>query len=355
MAKVLTLESVNARMASFPVSVKLRGKSLYLRATLPPKVGESLPKQREIPIAKHHAQGLKFAEEMALELAGDLLQWKRSGEFDWSRWSDGERQKPVAAAQQIGAFEDWYRKRRTIKDETWELHWLRYLALFPQSKPITEDVILRVLLSFAADSRDRKRCSQVIGKLCEFLGFSLDLSPYRGQYSPQSSDALDVPTAKEMLELVLRVPSRPWRNYLGLQATFGLRSHEPHYSKLEGQLCRVSEGKTGSRIAYPLYREWIERLELSEDMAMPKIGGTTYREISSRVSKGYKRNGFRLPPRTPRYCYVVDAVCVQNIPVPAVAQSLGHSATVLLSTYSRYISAATMAQAFGDRTQFASS
>ena len=349
MGQKFSLDRVNARLASIPVSVKLRGRSLYLRATLPPKPGESLPKQREIPIAKYHAQGLKFAEEMALELAGDLLQWKRRGEFDWGRWSNGNKTEPVTAAQQIAAFEEWYRKRRSIKDKTWELHWLRYLSLFPQAKPIVEAEILKVLPSFLPDSRDRKRCSQVMGRLCEFLELPLDLSPYRGRYSPQSSKALEVPNAEEMLEMVSQIPSCPWRNYLGMQATFGLRSHEPHYSTVEGELCQVREGKTGSRVAYPLYREWVRRLELSSDMVMPKITGKTYKEISSRVSKGYKRNGFKLPPRTPRYCYVVDAVCVQNIPVPAVAQSLGHSATVLLSTYSRYINAATMAQAFSER------
>ena len=50
---------------------------------------------------------------------------------------------------------------------------------------------------------------------------------------------------------------------------FGLRPYEVHFAQLKivkgERVCEISAGKTGSRLAYPIYGWWVDRLGLYPD------------------------------------------------------------------------------------------
>ena len=80
----MTIERVDDRLkaASIPVRVRLKGKNLALRATLPTKPGDDLGrKQYDISLLiPANKDGLKRAEREAHKLAQHLI----DGSFDWS-------------------------------------------------------------------------------------------------------------------------------------------------------------------------------------------------------------------------------------------------------------------------------
>lgn len=352
-----TLEAVNERLKGCPVKIYQRGDRLHLRATLPPRTGSGLPKQQFIPLtAAATPDGFKWAEARALELAGQI----RSDRFSWEAWIPEEKRERIPLViDQIKAFEKKYRASHQLTDRTWERHWDYVFRRLRQDKPLTQQGILAVVLRTDPDTRERKQVCLKLQHLADFAGVEIDLGEFEGSYGRSKTKPLLIPADEVLLEAGLDIRSIPWRNYYGLSLCYGLRPHEAAFSRLNNDQDRtlsVDDGKTGSRITYPLRPEWLDPLELWGEVELPLIGSRykAFRELSDRVWKGYKRCGVMdsLPDFTPRilrYAYCVRGVVNYGIPIPVMAQWLGHSPEVLLSTYSRYINAATHRDTFRSR------
>ncbi len=254
--------------------------------------------------------------------------------------------------------QDWvleFRKHKIqsdgIRPDTWDMHYGRFYI----DGEMRLETALQAILKYQAHTKSRKKACQVWGALARFAGLTWDLSPYQGTYNPAKTQALHIPTDDQLMGIAEGLRGRSiWYGWFCLQLCYGLRAHEPMFStlifdnELNVFLCRVSEGKTGGRVVYPLPYQWPERL-LSAGYAMPQLTAHNYKKLSGQVSQAYRRLGIHFPPRTLRYAYVVRGVVRLGFSVPEVAGWCGHSPAVLLSTYSRYINAETARDSYRKR------
>lgn len=339
--KAYTIKAVNERLKDHRVSLSQVGKALYIRATLPSKDGSGLPTRQRIPVGPVSVEGIKWAEAKALELSSQLLQDR----FSWGEWLDQPQKDRIKSTEEvIEDFEEYYRSTHTLTQRTWDRHWRAIFNRLRLDKPLTSESILKVVLKTPPDTRNRLITCQRLQALANFASISIDLGEYSGGYSRSKTAPLELPTDEQIANLIASVYPRSgrWANYLALIAAYGLRAHEAHFSVLlendPDQVLKVTEGKTGTRLVYPLNPDWPKLWGLHPEMLMPDISGRDYMDITQRVTKAFQRLSIPYPTRTFRYCYVVRAVVVYGYPIPVVAQWCGHSPEVLMSTYSRYIS-----------------
>ena len=340
----LTIEKVRQKLAGQPCQVAVRGNSLYLVATLPDRRGLRPPYQQRIALGvKATELGLEYALGKALEVSAALIQRR----FQWEI-IHGEK----SLQDWVDEFQAHKRKIDGISPATWER---AYRAYFRGEK-LNEATAIAAITRYPAASRDRLRATMAWTALAKFAGMSWDLSAYRGTYGLTKTQKLQIPTDDRLLAIAEDLRSRSrWFGWYALQLCYGLRTHEPQFAslfwddELNVLLCRVTEGKTGGRIVYPLPAEWPAQLKLDEGYPMPDVSGATYREIGSRTDQAYKRLKIGFPPRTLRYAYVVRGIVRLGFSVPEVAGWCGHSPAVLLATYSRYINEQTARDSYRKR------
>ncbi|MEO1131068.1 MAG: hypothetical protein AAFX40_00005 [Cyanobacteria bacterium J06639_1] len=361
-----TVEAVNARLKHHPVSLVKRekGSSVALIGTFPPKSGELKPKRRRIPVGPATIEGLQHAEEMANELTADLLAYRRKPDvFDaetfWTKWKTPRDLQSIAhensTVATVERFKQWYFSGNTLTDKTWTRHWQKYFKRLSGHLPLNEADILRVVLDTMPNTRDRKQCCQKLQRLADWANVDVDLAVYRGSYNTTTTAEVEIPSDEDLVKTVRQIPSDIWRNWFALQLVYGLRPHEPHFVELTGDRERsviVLEGKTGKRTVFPLEPEWVELFHLYPGLAMPKISGRDYSDITDRAHDARSRINaahnqllwFQL--RAFRYAYVLRATVKYKFAVNVVAKWMGHSPETLLRIYSRYIDSARAIDAY---------
>jgi len=218
------LKKLNDRLqeALSPVRVRLKGKNLALRATLPNKLVHGIGRRQydislKLPATK---DGLKRAEREAHKLAQHLAE----NSFDWKLYINPRhdpQQKPIA--QLVEDFRSDYTRTHRLEDRTWDNTWAGTFRKLPQDVPISEALILAVVHSTPQDSRNRELVCQRLQRLSDFADMGMDLSAYHGDYEPEPRD---IPNDELIVEWCDRVPNEAWRWVYGMLATFGLRPHE---------------------------------------------------------------------------------------------------------------------------------
>ena len=320
-----------------PVSLELRGQSIALVATLPPKPNSRKVRSHQQRISlgvKASKNGIKRAEREAITLSGLIV----SGEFSWDRYlpnsSSGE-----TAAEIISRFEPVYRRQNKMKDDTWESHYLYYYKRLPQFERLSEAAAIALVLSKKDHTRARKEFCRKLQKLYDFAGIEIDLLQYQGCYSSQSGQKREIPTDEQIVQNWEKMRSPEWRWVYGMMATFGLRDSECWYGSFENDTdVFVSEGKTGPRLVeLPLYEEWIETFQLRK-VRKPKLKlEKGYKYLAAQTSQAFRRAGIDFIPYALRYGYGHRGTIVFGYEIPIMARMMGHSVDVHQRTYQRFM------------------
>ncbi|MDA0673176.1 MAG: hypothetical protein O3C67_05660, partial [Cyanobacteria bacterium] len=329
----ITLEAVNKRLreAQIGVQVLQRGNRLSLRGTFPPKPGaaKQYPHQQNIALSTYaNPAGLERAEAEAFKV-GALLACK---EFDWRSYSpESVSQQKLTVAHWVERFRKHYMNTHTLTDRTWEKHWWSVFKRLPQEQSLSTASILAVVLKTDPDSRNRKQTCQKLQALAEFAGLSIDLRSYQGKYSPAKAKPRELPADDLIAEWRERIHYKPWQWFYGMLAAYGLRPHEAFFCKFiegdEDYALQVLEGKTGPRVVYPLYIEWVQRWQLWE-IQCPRVTlsptvSEVYEEYGRRACRQFKRYGIPFVPYDLRHAYAIRASVEFGFPVATAPAYMG--------------------------------
>lgn len=196
-------------------------------------------------------------------------------------------------------------------------------------------MILKAIATTEPDTRIRVRYCQTLQALAKFYGLDVNLKPYQGNYSPRKVSPRDLPTDEKIVEVYHSIPNPSWQWVYGAIACLGLRPHEVFHLDLS-QLpsARVLEGKTGARVVYPIYPEWVELFKMA-DVIKPDCSAKNNRDWGDRVAAAFKRYKLPFSPYDLRHAYAIRAM-VTGVPDAVAAQWMGHSLLVHNRTYQRW-------------------
>lgn len=248
------------------VRIERRGDKLSLRATLPPKPGESKPKQRYLPTGKPASEaGLKRAIAVAMRLEAELIESR----FEWVNWD-----KKIALAAGPRLVSDWVKKliqqktaqvnKGTLKNE-----YVVPLSRLPQNEVLTEALCRELIKEITKpQSRSRLRYVTTYIQLCQVAGVEQSLKnllPVGGVTSgPINPD--DLPSDDQILEVWNQIKNPGYKILFARMAIYGLRPHEAFKSQIsiakDEPFCKVNDDtKTGSHVAFPWPFAWYEIME----------------------------------------------------------------------------------------------
>lgn len=340
------LAQSNGRLKASSVGVKIEqhGDRLYLRATLPPKPGsEKLePYQQRISLGIYaNPAGLKEAETEARKV-GALLACR---EFTWEPYL-----RTAARGETCG---DWVERfagqfKPTVAAVTWTTDYQRVFDQLPAGKPLTVELLRSVIETTEPNSRQRRRFSQTLGKLANFAGLEADFKHLQGKYSASEVEPRDLPDDRTLAAGWYQVRDPGWRWVYGMMLVYGLRNHEVFYLDTEslqtGQpMVYVLEGKTGKRMVWPCFPEWINEFNLRSPI-FPDVSGTQHHHYGHRVTKFFGRE-FPYTALDVRHCWAVRTLeC--SWPIEVAAAQMGHSVAVHSKTYHHWIKADTYQRIF---------
>lgn len=339
----LTVTAINERLkaAKVGVTVRQKGSSVYLRATLPPKAGETTWKQRDVSLRIYaNPAGLERAEAEARKL-GALLACK---EFDWNLYQTAESVKTegITADQWIERFKSHFFAARGLNPETqsrWNKDYYGFVFKhLPPNAVLTADLLIVAAQRPNANTRSRQYTCQILQQLAAFAQIEVNLKPLSGNYSPRKVQPRNIPDDQTIASVRDTMTNLSWQWVYGMMASYGLRNHEVFFTEISSEspyLVTVTEGKTGRREVRPLYPEWVERWQLW-NINRPAVQGT-HRDLGDRVIKAFKRQGVPFSPYNLRHAYAIRASVVFKFPVAVAAAMMGHSPDVHWRTYNRWI------------------
>lgn len=330
------------RSAKVGITIEQRGDRLLLRGTFPPRPGSKKdgPHQQRISLrVKATPAGLKQAESEARKISA-LLDCK---EFSWEPYL---KEPAETIGQWVSQFEGEYFARRDRTPKTWKTWSGDYEQVFkrlPQDAAITADALRETILTTAPNTKSRKRYCLALGALARFAGVDFDAKAYRGDYSAQKVQPRDLPSDEAIVQAWQAIPAPEWRWVFGMIATYGLRPGEIFQLDIEaytGTILAVTDGKTGRRLVWPLYPEWVRQFDLTA-IQCPQVSGY---ELSNRVGQYFRRRGL---PRAYdlRHRWAVRALEFK-LDVCLAAQQMGHSVRVHTEIYHHWITADTHQRAW---------
>lgn len=334
------VRKINDRLkaANIQVSVNQRGKSLYIRGTLPKRPGKGIgTAQDEVPLGvKVSKEGLKFAEQEAYTINKALT----NETFDWLNYlKPKQKRDEKTIAQLLSEFKtEYFRTHRRIKETTWNNNQACTFRKLPQDEVLSDGLVLAVVLSTEENSRNRELTCQRLQHLCNFAGIAIDLESYIGEYAPEPRDIPDDATIEEWRD---KIPNPQWQWAYGAIAAFGIRPHEVFACEpIDEVTLKVHNNtKTGSRITRAILPEWAKKWNLIE-MNAPETTQTNNRLRGQLVSHQFGSDRYNVPfrPYDLRHAYAVRASVVKRLPVSTAAAMMGHGNDVHTRVYHRWLS-----------------
>jgi integrase len=329
--------------AEIPVRIRLNGKVLGLRATLPMKPGKGTGrKQQDIRLGiPASVQGLAEIERKARELATQMVHQT----FSWDKWQRTPYQEPdtIPASQLIERFKRHYQQSNKVKESTWVNGWGKTFKRLPQSAPLDEVILLAVIETTEPHTETRKRTCQRLQALADYAGLKVDLSHYAGKYGRKSLTPRDIPDDELIILWRDRVPSAAWQWVYGMMATFGLRPHEvfmcefvDQYSVKVFEVPEVGKPKTGDRTTYAVRPEWVAEWNLMK-VIRPNVTAKIPSDYGSRNKKQFKRYKIPFPAYNLRHAYAVRVSALGDVSPSIAAKWMGHSEAIHTATYHYWI------------------
>jgi integrase len=340
------LNKLNSRLkaGNTRVTVEIRGNSLLLRGTFPPKPrsGKSKPHQQRLFLGfKASYAGLRASEQKAKIISAQL----ELGVFDWGEWLNDEEQQLESVSAWVEKFETdhWKKTEKNRKSlRTWDDSYIKAFSKFPSpDEPLTLETVLDAIATTKPDTKTRKVVCHAMAKLAIFAGISRveKIQELTGNYSPKSVNPRNLPSDEQIATAINSIKHPGWRWLVAMLATYGLRSHEVfNLDMSEFPILRVLEDtKTGERLAYPLYPEWADTWNLSNVIYPPMSQNHDRgRTPGQRVARWFwaSKLGFRaydLRHSYARRCFEFD------IPTNRAAKLMGHEESIHCRTYRAWI------------------
>ena len=368
------LQELNRALAAAGVGLRLerRGGRLGLRGSLPCRSGGDRPRLQRLALGlPADATGLQQAHLALLEVWAEL----QRGCFNWSRWpvsspaADRATTRPpappLALEEALEAFEAAFfadpRRRRNPASSrsTWTAAYRPYLRRLHQLATDTGGLALglplleAVLESYPLASRGRQQCGTALAALARHLQLELpaDWGERAAGYGLHVAQFRQLPSDRQILEAVERIPNPGWRLAYGLMATYGLRNHEVFFCDLAAlapggdRVIRVlPTSKTGEHQVWPFQPEWVERFglePLGEERALlppvcTDLRRTTLQQVGRRVAEQFKRYDLPLTPYDLRHAWAVRTIHI-GLPDTVAARMMGHSVAIHTRTYHHWI------------------
>jgi integrase len=330
------------------VRIKRRGDTLSLRATLPPPPGGLPQKDGRYVLAlgvSANPAGVQFAESKARLLGAEL----QNGKFDWGNWVDDEQKLGTTVADWVQRFTREFQP--TLNPETWKTDYHNVFAKLPGDAVLTVDLLREKLLSVQSanpNSRQQRRFALALERLGKYAGLEVDFSHLRGNYSASEVEPRDIPSDELIAKHFHEISDPGWRWVYGMVATFGLRSHEVFYLDTEelqegGYMVVVKEGKTGRRLVWACYPEWVEAFDLRSPQ-LPAVTAAIHTDYTRRWC-GYFQERLPFTGLDLRHAWAIRTLeC--GVPYALAAMQMGHSVAVHERTYHRWITKETHQKAF---------
>lgn len=332
------LKEANQRLKAARMGVSLirRNDKLYLRSSqLPPKPGSdrSGPYRQEIALGCNaNVQGLKLAESQAYIIGGQLS----SRSFDWLPWL---KEKP---AETIG---EWIPKlkeevMKNAGETTWTTDYQPVLNKLPQGDKLTTWLLRKAIAQTQPDTRTRKRTVMVCGRLAKLAGLEdVNFSKLAGKYGISLATKRDLPSDEKILQCYEYLKKSAQRWSYGILATYGLRPHELYHLDLEnysGDILRVGKDtKTGTRLVWPVYPEWVEHFNLKQ--VQPLVSNAKNNIYKGQlISKFFNRHEIPFHPYDLRHSYAIRCI-LAGIGTDMAAKLMGHSLQVHVETYQHWL------------------
>ena len=383
LAAALQHHNVLVAAAGIRLRLEQRGDRLGLRGPLPCRTGragesEKWRVQRLSLGCPATPEGLQQAHRQLLQVQQSL----ELGQFDWQEWlrctvatekAPGARRwaqaevaapEPTALEAQLQAFETRFfadpRRRRNPAGTrtTWSGAYRPYLRRVAQLGAVhglaLELPLLELALeSYASTSRSRQQCATALAALAKETNLALppDWGERGGGYGLHAAQFRQLPSDRQILELVDLIPNPRWRLAYGLMAAYGLRNHEVFFTDLsslaEGgdRVIRVlPTSKTGEHQVWPFQPEWVTHFGLealaNQPSALPPVctdlRRTTLQQVGRRVAEQFRRYGLPITPYDLRHAWAVRTIHI-GLPDTVAARMMGHSVTIHTRTYHHWI------------------
>lgn len=338
-----TLEAVNQRLKDGQVKARLflRGKMIWMKATLPPKPISDRPKPYQQAISTGlpaNEGGFKKAENEAKLLSALIVEEK----FDWSQYIDSDRLPENRTARSwVDEFKKHYFETHSLSEKTWRTDYQEVYRWLDQDSPLNLDAMLKLIFRTERDSRVRLETCNKLQKLADYIGLEADLRQYRGSYGSSKVKSREIPSDEDIVRYWRSIRSPGWKWVYGVMAAFGLRDHEAFFCEWRDDGLFVLKGKTGQRLVFDaLYPEWIDEFDL-RNIQRPKIqdADLIYEqgELGDRVARQFRRYKIPFTPYALRHAYGIRTVNFGFQPTTAAAL-MGHSPDIHLKRYHRHIS-----------------
>lgn len=338
------IDGINQKLeaAGVRLRVVVRNRKLSLRGTLPPRPGstETKPKQTYLALGLDTTSyGYKMALSEALKVWAALDQNK----FDWNDYTE------ITNWQSCQAWIDRYKKHWfQCKGDSeknriyWEREeWQLGLKCLPPEKDLTAELLIEVAQIKPPNTRSRQRLVQILTRLAKFADILIDLSPYQGSYSASKVQSRNIPNDEEISTIRSAIANPQWQLVYTRMAIYGLRDHEVWHCQIDSQpphACQVLLGKTGPREGVmPLYPEWATAWRPWEGNLPTVNCQGDFTVYGERTARAFKRLAVPFTPYNLRHAYAIRASVAFKFPIAVAARMMGHSPTVHLKTYNRWI------------------
>lgn len=346
-------DSINQKLkaAGVRLTIVVRNRKLSLRGTLPPRPGQTEAKQTYLALGLDATPyGFKTALAKALRIWAELGENK----FNWADWMDVDTSNPDSCKSVIDRYKTHWFQQKGDTEKTraaWnDREWLPALKWLPPEENLTAEILKTIVQTKAPNTRSRQIAIQVLTRLAKFAQIDIDLNPYKGNYSPAKVQPRDLPTDEAIAKTRAKIKNQAWQLVYTRMAVYGLRDHECWMCEIDSlppYACQVLNGKTGSRDnVMPLYPEWARDWRPWEGK-LPQVNcGDNHKIYGDRTARAFHRQGVEFNPYSLRHAYAIRGSVIFQIPPSVMAAMMGHSPSIHLEIYNRWISAAQHKQVY---------
>jgi integrase len=334
----------NARLKadSVGVSILARGKRLYCRATCPDRHNPDSVNwhQQDIPLGIYaNIAGIQKVEQEARKI-GALL---AARQFSWASYLRRHQKQPLIGEIILEFKKDYFRKKEDTKtsQNSWRNNVWNYLKKLPQDQPLSKKILLQAIDDTDPESSNRHKLCKALKRLVKFVQFEVDIdfTELGKNYSPKGRN---LPDDEVILEWYEKILEPFWRAIYALIVVYGFRPHEVFHIDLTDlkngeDFIRVGpKTKTGIRLAFPLYTEWVEEMEIRK-IQLPKFDteDESNANLGVQVSKAFRRFGIPFAPYDLRHSWARRSIDCEMDPRKA-AESLGHTLDTHYKKYNKH-------------------
>jgi len=362
------LLDINQDLESKGINLRIekRGKVLNIRGSLPDKKSPSFSKVQRISLKlPFDIDGLEEAKK-AIELINFQLKKRK---FYWSHWTkekaiSSTKNPSLKLGNEIESFKKQFfsdtskSKSPSSMLSTWQSAYKPYMNRLvgisnKDSLILSEELLLKILLSYKENSRSRQQCGIALSALARHLNLDLpdNWKQLQSGYGIHESNFRELPSDDEIINSFNLIPNPKWKFVFGLMATYGLRNHEVFFCDLSclkkngDKILRVfPKTKTGEHQVWPFHPEWVSLFELDSITdtynLLPNIKtdlkDTTLQHIGRRVSEQFRRYKISFTPYDLRHAWAVRTILI-GLPNTVAAKMMGHSVSIHTKTYHHWI------------------